>query len=55
MKNVIEIMSGMDLESVRLAEEIANQDEFSTVLINASLDGIVAYDRDARYTICFLF
>jgi PAS domain S-box-containing protein len=51
MTNVFDITSGMDLESVRLAEEIANQNEFSTVLINASPDGIAAYDLESRYTL----
>ena len=51
MTKVFDINSGLDLESVLLAQEIANEDEFSTVLINASPDGIVAYDRDCRYTL----
>jgi PAS domain S-box-containing protein len=51
MTNVIKIETGLDLETTWLSEEIAIRDEFSTVIINASLDGIVAYDKQCRYTL----
>ena len=46
-----EIRTGKSLEDVRLADAVAEQDDFSSVLLNASHDGIFAYDLDARYTL----
>jgi PAS domain S-box-containing protein len=51
MSNVKEIKTGLDLESVLLAQEIADQEDFSTVIVNASQDGIIGYDTQCRYTL----
>jgi PAS domain S-box-containing protein len=51
MSKVVEINSGMDLESMRIAKEVATEEEFSDVLINASLDGILTYDLQCKYTL----
>ncbi len=52
MSKIIEITTGLDVESLRIAEQkIANSEDFSSVLIDASLDGIVAYDLDIRFTL----
>lgn len=40
-----------ELEQKRLAEEIAHEKDFSTVLVNASADGIIGYDLEGRYTL----
>jgi PAS domain S-box-containing protein len=49
MSTVVDINTGRDIEFSRLAQTL--EDDFSDVLINASMDGIIGYDRDYRYTI----
>jgi PAS domain S-box-containing protein len=51
MAKVIEFKSGLDWEKVQLTEEIAKEEDFSTVVVNASLDGILTYDLEVRYTL----
>jgi PAS domain S-box-containing protein len=51
MSNVIKIENGLDLESAYLLEGLAIRDDFSTVIINNSLDGIITFDRECRYTL----
>ncbi len=38
-------------ERKRMEEEISSEKEFTEMLINCSVDGILAYDRDCRYTV----
>jgi PAS domain S-box-containing protein len=51
MADIVEIKTGLDLESIRIAEEVAARDDFAGILINSSRDGIVAYDTGVRYTL----
>jgi PAS domain S-box-containing protein len=51
MAKIVEFGTGRDWEKVQLAEEVAKEEDFSTVVINASLDGIVTYDLSSRYTL----
>lgn len=51
MGKVFEFKSGMDWEKVLLADQVAQKDDFSTVVVNASLDGILTYDLNVRYTL----
>jgi PAS domain S-box-containing protein len=51
MAEIIELNTGLDLESVLTAREVAERDEFSRVIINASVDGIITYDREGSYTL----
>jgi PAS domain S-box-containing protein len=38
-------------ERKRMEEKISSEKEFTEMLINCSVDGILAYDRDCRYTV----
>jgi PAS domain S-box-containing protein len=51
MAKIIEFQTGLDWEKVQLADEVAKEEDFSTVVVNASLDGIVTYDLNSRYTL----
>jgi PAS domain S-box-containing protein len=51
MAKIVEFRTGRDWERVQLAEQVAKEEDFSTVVINASLDGIVTYDLNSRYTL----
>ena len=48
---IIELSTGLDLDSLLAAREVAEKEDFSRVLINASLDRIITYDKQARYTL----
>jgi PAS domain S-box-containing protein len=51
MAEIIDFNTGMDLDSVLTAQEISERDEFSRVIIDASLDGIITYDKQVRFTL----
>jgi PAS domain S-box-containing protein len=51
MAKIIEFQTGVDWEKVLLADEVAKEEDFSTVLVKASTDGILTYDREIRYTL----
>jgi PAS domain S-box-containing protein len=51
MAKIVEFKSGLDWEKVQLTDEVAREEDFSTVVVNASLDGIVTYDLKSRYTL----
>ena len=48
---IVDLATGQDLESRQLAEELSAADDFSSTLIEASVDGITAYDLEGRYTL----
>lgn len=51
MAEIIELSTGLDLDSLITADEVAENEDFSRVIINASLDGIITYDMQARFTL----
>jgi PAS domain S-box-containing protein len=51
MAKIVEFKTGVDWEKVQLTDEIAKREDFSTVILNASLDGILTYDLNVRYTL----
>src|SRR5579885_3580836 len=48
---VIDLGTGLNLEEIQTAQEIADRDDFSTLIIDASLDGIIAMNTQLRYTL----
>jgi len=51
MAEIIEMSTGLSLNSALTAYEVAEKEDFSRVIINASLDGIITYDLEARFTL----
>ncbi|MDR3607150.1 MAG: PAS domain S-box protein [Oligoflexia bacterium] len=51
MTQLFDDKTGLDEQSAKESNEVAEKEDFSTVLINASLDGIAVYDKNLRYTV----
>lgn len=51
MAKITEIHSGLDLEFRRLTDEVERAHDFANLVIESSLDGICAYDRNWMYTV----
>jgi PAS domain S-box-containing protein len=51
MTPVIDLLTGLDLEDIRTAMKYTESDDFSTLVINSSVDGILTYDTESRYTL----
>ena len=47
----IDLKTGKDLETLAVAESVAAQDDFASVLLNASVDGVIGYNLEMRYTL----
>ncbi len=48
---IIDFDTGLDLDEARVAHEIADREDFSTLIIDSSIDGILALDLEGRYTL----
>jgi PAS domain S-box-containing protein len=51
MTQIFDFQTGLNIESASIVKEIADAEDFSTVIINASVDGILTYDSEWRYTL----
>jgi PAS domain S-box-containing protein len=49
--NVIDLVSGLQIDDARIALELAENEDFSSLIINSSLDGIIAVNCNQEYTI----
>jgi PAS domain S-box-containing protein len=51
MAEIIELYSGMSIEDSKILQEIEEKNDFVSVLTEASIDAIIAFDCDFRITI----
>lgn len=51
MARIFDLESGEDLEKRLSALEVEEESDFASQVIRSTLDGILAYDRDCRYTL----
>ena len=48
---IIDIATGLNFEDVRAANEVADQEDFSSLVVKFSLDGILVVDTKGCYTV----
>jgi PAS domain S-box-containing protein len=51
MGSPIDIKTGLNTDNVRDAQEVNESEDFSTLIVNSSTDGILAYDIHGCYTL----
>ena len=51
MSEVIDLETGRNFINQQIAREIDEEHDFSSLVINTSLDAIIAFDRNFRYTV----
>jgi PAS domain S-box-containing protein len=49
--NIFDLDTGQELERLEIAREIAHRDDFATLIIDASVDGILVLDPEGCYTV----
>ena len=51
MKKIIDLKTGLDYENLKAANEVAEQEDFSSLVVKFSVDGILVVDAQGRYTV----
>src|SRR4051794_23981370 len=49
--NIIDLATGLDYENVLTANEVADKEDFTSLVVKCSLDGIILSDASGRYRI----
>jgi PAS domain S-box-containing protein len=49
--SIVDLSTGLDVEDIETARQLAEDEDFSNLIVKCSLDGIVAADASGKYTV----